>query len=659
LRFVRYNNLAEMVFESLKLKPNQVAMRWFAEDGDTVNEVTYIELKDYIRAAAFGIYSLGFSKNDHVAICADTSPKWAWAELGAQCVGCVTTAVYPQLKPKEVQYILQDSESKMIFIDNHEETQNLDKILSIEKEIPNIKYIIVFDKFDDKYKSDKIISWDDFMERGRKLEKEKPNLLDELISKIKEGDLAGLIYTSGTTGIPKGVMLTHKNFLSNVMATHAVALTLEKGIKPWEGESITYMPYAHSYARTVEEYGLLFNSSTINYVGGRSQERLEKAMKTFRPTVMVGVPYLYQKLYERIFNTVTSYPERLQKIFHNAVATGRKYYLNKINGKKNSLGLRLKYWFYLKVVLSRIQKEMGGRLRLLVCSSAAVSEDLLLFFWSCGFGMAEGYGLTEAAPATHYSRTDFNSDFRPNFNKKIDIYTKIGTVGPVLAFPDFPYENMEHKLSEDGELLIKGPNIMQGYWKKPELTKLAIDEDGWLHTGDLAEIDEDGYVRIIGRAKIIIKLSTGKMISPAVVEGLIVPYSQVIAQITLVGSEKKYLTAVVVPYQDALKKKAEELGIEYSSWGELLHNKEVLQIIKEDAMNRTEEIAEFSRPKRFIVSGNEFSEKEGYLTPTLKFKRRKLVEDLKEAIEKVYEIDDEFYIIEDRVGDWHDQSVLY
>jgi len=166
-------------------------------------------------------------------------------------------------------------------------------------------------------------------------------------------------------------------------------------------------------------------------------------------------------------------------------------------------------------------------------------------------------------------------------------------------------------------------------------------------------------VRIIGRAKIIIKLSTGKMISPAVVEGLIVPYSQVIAQITLVGSEKKYLTAVVVPYQDALKKKAEELGIEYSSWGELLHNKEVLQIIKEDAMNRTEEIAEFSRPKRFIVSGNEFSEKEGYLTPTLKFKRRKLVEDLKEAIEKVYEIDDEFYIIEDRVGDWHDQSVLY
>lgn len=656
IRLERYNSLAEMVFESIKLKPDKICMRWFAEDGETIESITYSELKDLVRASGYGLYSLGFRKDDHVAICAETSQIWAWAELGCQAIGCMTTALYPQLKPKEMEYILQDSESIMLFVDNIEETDNLAKILSIE--IPDIKYIVVLDDFDDKYKSDKIIAWKDFLERGRKLEKEKPELLDELISQINEDDLAGLIYTSGTTGVPKGVMLTHKNFLSVVVATHSCAITLEKGLKTDDAESITYMPYAHSYARAVEEYGLIYNTATINFVGGRTQERLQKAMRIFKPTIMVGVPYLYAKLYERIIDTVATYPEKLQNIFRKAIATGRRYYLNKIHSRKNPLGLRLKYWIFHKLVLSRIQKEMGGRLRLLVCSSAAISQDLLLFFWSCGFAIAEGYGLTEASPATHYSRTIWNSDYRPDCNKKIDIYTKIGTVGPVLAFSDFPYENMEDKLNEDGELLIRGPNIMKGYWKKPELTKLSLDEDGWLHTGDLAEKDEDGYIKIVGRAKIIIKLSTGKMISPAVVEGLVIPYSRVVAQMVLVGNEKKYLTAVIVPYQEALKKRAEELGIQYDSWNQLVHNQKVLEIIKEDIKSRTEEIADFTRPKRFIISGNELSEKEGFLTPTLKFKRRKLYADFKEYINKVYEIDSDFYIIEDRVGDFHDQSVI-
>jgi long-chain acyl-CoA synthetase len=236
----------------------------------------------------------------------------------------------------------------------------------------------------------------------------------------------------------------------------------------------------------------------------------------------------------------------------------------------------------------------------------------------------------------------------------------VGTVGPLLEIPEHlnPYENMQQKLTSEGELLIKGPNIMQGYWKKPKLTQAALDEDGWLHTGDLAEIDEDGYVRIIGRSKAIIKLSTGKMISPNLVEGLIVPYSRKVAQIVLTGQEKKYLTAIVVPYQEPFRKYADKHGIKYEKWVDLLQNKEIQKLIKEDIYEFTEEVAEFSRPKRFAISCKYFSEKEEYLTPTLKFKRNKVYDEFADIIDKLYEMDNEFLIIEERITDFYDMSVL-
>ncbi|MHA1370227.1 MAG: AMP-dependent synthetase/ligase [Promethearchaeota archaeon] len=630
-------------------------MRWFAEDGDTVESITYAQLERYIEISFHALYSLGLKKGDHVAICAETSHVWAWADLGIQCLGAVTVAIYPSLKPKEILYILKDSESKVIFIDNRE---NLNKFYSIEDELPNIQNVIIFEDIDKFIKKENVITWNEFFERGKDHEKNHHDLLQKSIDTINEEDLASLIYTSGTTGSPKGVMLTHKNFLSDIVLISAIGMTLDKGEKPWEGQSITYMPYAHSYARTVEEYGLIFNGSTINFVGGRTQERLEKAFKRFKPTIMIGVPYLFQKLYERIIDTVATMPPKIQKIFNNATSIGKKYYLNKSNKRKNPLSLKIKYRFYKILVLNRIKKELGGKLQLLVTAAAAISQELFLFFYSCGFNIAEGYGLTEAAPATHYSRTWHNSDFRPNFHKKIDIYEKLGTVGPPLEIIGNPYENIQQKLGPDGELLLKGPNIMKGYWKKPKLTKVAIDEEGWLHTGDLVEIDEDGYVKIIGRSKAIIKLSTGKMISPALVEGLIVPYSLFIAQIILVGSEKKYLTAIVVPYQKSLKKYADEHGIPYKSWKDIIENKEIQALIKKDIMKFTEEIAEFSRPKRFAISSKNFSMEDGYLTPTLKFKRNKIYEDFKDIIDKLYEIDDDFLIIESRMTDFYDQNII-
>lgn len=646
-----------MVLESIKHTPEEIAMRWFSNDKDSIHMLKYKELYDIIKSSFYGFLSIGLHKGDHIAICAETSQYWAWADLGIQCLGGVSVAIYPQLKPKEILYVLQDSESVALVVDTRE---NLGKFYEIQNKVPKIAHIIVFDKLNSDLKKENLIRFEELLERGEQYEKGRHHLFQDSINAIHEDDLASLIYTSGTTGLPKGVMLTHKNFLSDIVVVSAIALTLERNKKPWGEGSITYMPYAHSYGRTVEEYGLIFSSSTINYVGGRTQDQLQKAFQKFKPTIMVGVPYLYQKIYERIINTVAKMGPRVEKVFNNAVSVGKQFYKNKIEGKPNSLGLRVKYWFYKHLILKRIKKEMGGQLELLATASASISEELLLFFWACDFNIAEGYGLTEAAPATHYSRTIDNSDFRPNFNKKIEIYEKVGTVGPLMEIPANlnPYPNMKQKLSEEGELLLKGPNIMKGYWKKPELTQASIDKEGWLHTGDLAEIDKDGYVKIIGRSKAIIKLSTGKLVSPALVEGLIIPYSKLLAQVILTGQEQKYLTAIIVPYQEPLRKYAKKHNIAFKSLEDLVTNNKIQDLLKNEIKKYTKDVAEFSRPKRFAISCNYFSEEGGFITPTLKFKRNKVYKEFSETIEKLYEIDREFFIMEDRLTNFYDMSVI-
>ncbi len=653
LRLVRYKNILEIVFETVKYQGKRVAMRWLGEDGESIESMTYAQLKERIIEVMYALHAWGVRKGDHLAVCAETSQYWAWADLGMQGLGVATVAIYPSLKPKEIQYVLQDSESTMLFIDTQE---NLLKFQSIEKDCPLVKRVVMIEKFDANLKRDNVRSWAEFIATAPAHKTEQPQLVQESLATVKEEDVATIIYTSGTTSESKGVMLTQKNILSDIVAFSAVALTLVAGEKPWDGKSITYMPYAHSYGRTVEEYGLLFNSSTINYVGGRTQEKLQKAFMKFNPTIVMGIPYLYQKLYEKVIDTSKTLSPRLQNIFQIAEKVGRQYYTNIMHKKKNSLRMRIKYAILQQLILKRIRQALGGKLQLMVTASAGINQDLLLFFWACGFHAAEGYGLTEAGPATHYSRTVHNSDFRPNFTKKIEIYEKIGSIGPVLEIPGYPYEPMLQKLSPDGELLLKGPHIMKGYWKKPELTKEAIDADGWLHTGDLAEIDADGYTFIKGRVKGIIKLATGKMLSAAKIEELVVPYSRVVVQIVLTGNEKKFLSALVVPYQQYLKKYCDAHGIRYSKWEDIIRNPEIHKLIKADIDKLTEEVADFSRPKRFLISSKMLSEDDGFLTPTLKFKRNKVYKDFKDAIDKLYEGPEEFLIMEDRMTDFYDQG---
>ncbi|MBD3352109.1 MAG: AMP-binding protein, partial [Candidatus Lokiarchaeota archaeon] len=597
---------------------------------------------------------LGLKKGDRIALSSETRVDWVISDLGVQSLGGVLVAVYPNLKPAEVQYILNDSGTKLIFVD---EEENLEKVLKIKDQCKELEYIVIIDDFDASLKKDYVVSLDELVKKGKKYIKENPSAFLDSINQIQEEDLASLIYTSGTTGIPKGTMLTHKNFLSDATAAVAVAAILRKDYKPEEMEFLSILPLSHSFGRCVDEYCSIYIGASMNFAGGFDPIRVRKSLETFQPTLIAAIPYFYQKIYNMVLDEVKGMPDSVKKLFDSAISTGREYFINKRDGKKNSFKTKLKFNTIGKLVGKVVRKKLGGRIILMISGSAAIAPELVLFFLSLGINLVEGYGLTETSPVTHLLRTKDNSDYRPNFDKKVEVYQKLGTIGPPIEIADNPYENVQQKLSEFDELLLKGPMVMKGYWMKPELTKAALDDDGWLHTGDLAKIDEDDYVRITGRAKLVIKLKTAKMISPAAVEKLVVPKSRIIAQILLVGDDtRKYLTSIIVPYQEPLKEYADKNDIQYENWSDIIHNEKILKIIKDEVYRLTEDISDYARPKKFAISSKAFELKEGYLTPSYKFKRNKLFEDLKEDIDKMYKSDGDFYIIEKRMTDFYDQS---
>lgn len=652
----KYDNLPRMLQDSINRFGNKFVMRWFSEDLSEVHTLTYNELGDRMHWVWGGLYELGFRKNDMIAICSETRAEWIMADFGILSNGAITVAVYPSLKPSEIKYIVNDSGSKGIFVGDEE---NLKKVLSIEAECPTLKHIIVIDEFEPSLKKENVHSFHEIMERGKNFYESNKDLFEQCVSAINEEDLASLIYTSGTTGIPKGTMLTHRNFLSDATAAIAIASTLKRHQKPYEMDFLTVMPFSHSFARCVDEYCALYIGASINFTGGYDPKRIRKAFETFRPTMMVGIPYLYQKIYQMILDEVDHLPPKMKKIFQTAVSSGREYWINKRDRKKNSFKTVLKYKIIGGLVSKIIKKKLGGRLLLMISGSAKINYDLVIFFYSNNLILVEGYGLTETSPVTHLMRTEFNSDFRPNFKKKIPHYVKLGSIGPPIEFIGNPYPNVEQKVDEFGELMIRGPMVMKGYWNKKQQTDECIDKDGWFRTGDLAEIDEDGYAKIKGRAKVIIKLLTGKMISPIIIENMVVPTSKVVAQLILVGDDtRKYITCIVVPYQKELREYADKNNIPYKTWSDLLHNRQILERIKTEIISLTNEVSEYQIPKKFAISSASFDAKDGYLTPSFKFKREKVFADLKEDIDKMYAQDDEFYIIESRMTDWYDQSKI-
>jgi long-chain acyl-CoA synthetase len=582
-------------------------------DGKYVG-TSYGELYDLVEALALSLRGLGLSQGDRIGMMSENRLEWVVADFACACAGFADVPVFPILTPKQVEYIFDNAEVKAVICSN---ALQLGKLLKVADAIPTLQHIIVMNEDalekEPKAREKSVILFRRMIEEGRKLAAAVPGQLERLVKMITPDDLATLIYTSGTTGNPKGVMLSHGNFVANVAGGARALPVVDSDVV------LSYLPLCHAYERTGGYYTCFACGATIAFAD--SIETVSENLLEVRPTIMTSVPRLFERIKNRVEKSVEAGPERNRKIFHWGIGVGiehfralqRKGRVGPILAAKNALAERL--------VFAKIRERTGGRIKMFVSGAAALPNDVAEFFFAIGLKIIEGYGLTESSPilaANPYEKQ------------------KIGTVGK-------PLFNVELRIAEDGEIMARGPNVMRGYYKDPLSTTEAIDPDGWLHTGDIGEFDSEGYLRITDRKKHLFISSGGKNIAPAPIENTI-SSSRFIDQIMLIGDKRPFVTALLVPDFEALKEVAEMGGgppvgslRDPATREALLDRESVVLAIEADLKRLQRDLAAFERVRRFELLAEPFTVDNGMLTPTLKVKRKVVEEKYKELIEKMYE----------------------
>lgn len=575
--------------------------------------VTYDEMYEQVEAFALGLRSLGLSRGDRIGIMSENRLEWVITDVAALCSGIVDVPIFPILTPKQVEYIFNDAEVRVVICSN---ALQLGKLMKVANTIPTLETIIVMQESAlDRVTPEiagKIRLFGTLVEEGKKLAAAGPGQLRALVQGVRPDDLLTLIYTSGTTGNPKGVMLTQGNFAANV-AGAAAAFPIDE-----HDVVLSYLPLCHSYERTAGYYTCFACGATIAFAD--SIETVSENLLEIRPTLMTSVPRLFERIKNRIEKSIAAESEQKQRIFHWAIDVGIRRSRREQRRKHIGLVLRFENALAERLVFAKIRERTGGRMRLFVSGGAALAQDVGEFFSAVGLRVIEGYGLTESSPII--SANPFE---RP----------KLGTVGK-------PLPNVEVKIAEDGEILTRGPHVMKGYFKDPEGTAEAIDPDGWLHTGDIGEFDRDGYLRITDRKKHLFVSSGGKNIAPNPIESLLAQ-SPLIDQIMLVGDRRPFITALIVPDLEALTTLAREQGMKVGD----LKNPETLEAfldseavhlsIDADVKRLQRDLSAFERVRRFELLSEPFTVENGMLTPTLKVKRKEVEKRYGAMIEKMYE----------------------
>jgi len=571
---------------------------------DGFEYLNYREVRDKVEDIAMGLEALGYKDEDHVAILSENKPEWIMTDYACAHFGFVSIPVYPTLQESQISYILNDSKAQLIFVSNKSQAE---RIIGMRDKLPALKHIVVYEE-DHGLTADHLLNFSKLLTMGKSYKESVDFTLEERGAERLKSDLWTIIYTSGTTGMPKGVMLTQFNIASNFQASQE-ALQFRSGSR-W----LSFLPFSHSLER-VAAHMCVYVGSTILVI--ESIETVLEDLKAFKPHYFVSVPRLYEKIYHNVLHQVHSGSAIKQKIFQWATNVGNEVsqkYLQK--GKEPSGLLALQYKIAHKLVFSQITELFGGEALLTISGGAPLSREIGQFFASAGLLIAEGFGLTEMSPVTNANRPD---------------NIKFGTVGPAL--PD-----VEIKIADDGEILFRGPNRMQGYYNDPALTEETIDEEGWLHSGDIGEIDEEGHLVITDRKKNLIVTSGGKNVAPAPLESRI-SGSQYIDQIMAIGDQRKYVAALVVPSQESLEYWAKSNGIDFGSYKDLLDRDETWQLIKNEIDKAQADMPGFEQVKRFALIEEPFTLESGELTPTLKIKRRVVEEKYQEVIEELYPSD--------------------
>jgi long-chain acyl-CoA synthetase len=570
----------------------------FKRDGEW-RSLTYGEVARRVRELALGLAQRGIKRGDRIALWSENRPEWNLADLAALANGAVDVPIYTTQSLDQVEYILKDSAARAIFVS----APFLEKVLELKPRLPSLEFIFAFDE--PVAPRAAIIRAEELAGAGRARFGEQPGVYESLWRATRPEDLATLLYTSGTTGDPKGVMLTHKNLTANTLLSyHWSALENRRD------RVLTYLPFTHIFERAMW-YLFLYAGAVVAYA--ESIESVAANLAEIRPTVMTSVPRMFEKIYARIIERGIGAGFPKKQIFLWALGVGHKWAVRRDQGKPIGLWLSLQHKVADELVFTKWREAVGGRIRVFISGGAPLASEIAYLFHAAGLPILQGYGMTETSPSI-----SCNTETR----------NRIGTVGPVL-------DGVQVKIAGDGEILVKGDTVMKGYYNRPDDNAEAFTEDGWLRTGDIGHLDEDGYLVITDRKKELIKTSGGKYVAPQRVESMI-KSSRFVSQVFVVGNARKFPSALIVPNMELLRSYADLKGIAYAADADLIQHPRIIDLMQRQVDKYTAELGQWEKVKRIALLERELTIESGDLTPTLKARRSVIEARYAAIIEQLY-----------------------
>lgn len=574
----------------------------YKQDGQWI-AVSHEIFANQVREARGGFLQLGVQRGDRIGLLSENRLEWLITDLAMLSCGGVTVPIYATSTGPQCAYILNDAEAKIICVSSQKQ---LEKILGVIDTIPQVKTIVVFDEVSKPANLPdgiELITFENLRRMGSSTGQSIENFLDDLVTAAAPDDLATLIYTSGTTGEPKGVMLTHSNITSNMLAG------LERIVCRPDDVALSYLPLSHILERTVM-YVFMYSGVTVYFA--ESVDLVAKNLGEVQPTVMTSVPRVFEKILNKIEEEVNKAGGLKAKLYYWAMEIGKECAKAENEGQSVGFVTQIQKSLADALVLSKVRNKLAPRIRFFVSGGAALSGDVAFSFAAMGLPILQGYGLTETSPVIALSSLEEN---------------RFGTVGK-------PISNVEVKIAEDGEIIVRGPNVMQGYYKRSQATAEVL-RDGWFSTGDIGCLDSDGYLKITDRKKDLFKTSGGKYIAPQPIENKLTS-SPYILQAVVIGAERKFPSALIVPRIDLLQEHAHTHGIKYTSTSELLAHSQIVDLIQKEVDRLTPELANYEKIKKIALLESEMTIEGGELTPTLKVKRRIVDQKYRDMIEKIY-----------------------